>query len=367
MSSDFSTKGRSARELIPVPVLPMESIRSRSHADRNRGRMRIFSVCAAIALAALGAGTGVGAKIYDGVRVWLSPGKEAMIVPSGVLMRRPMAADLRKAIASATFPVVFPVGVPAGSRVYMVTLAPAERPSAITVSYQNEGAGLKYSFALLDPAVVAGDDVAVPANAGRPAHRARDHWRVGGEIVATGGDNLLPTGDLDRVKAAMSQASPADSLAATEAMLPTIVVLGDPVRLAIAEHYRPSSGRSVLLGQSEVRSIARLVKRRQPLLDWRITTIRKIVYAKGDISRGVARQSKVIAVSADGVRAIDAVLRSGGNARADCGCEILFNQPSSGTYWVWNIPMSSSGEATKFAVDARTFAVTTSPEGDARQ
>ena len=167
MGSDFSAMGRSARELIPVPPVPLQSIRGSSHRARARGRMQTIAACAAVSLCALGAGA--GAKMYHDAQVWLSGGKITATVHSGVLMHQPTAAELRKAIARATFPVVFPVGVPAGSRVYMVTLAPAERPSMITVSYQNERSGFKASFALLDPAVVDSNDASLPARIGAAA------------------------------------------------------------------------------------------------------------------------------------------------------------------------------------------------------
>ncbi|MDB5068972.1 MAG: hypothetical protein JWM87_83 [Candidatus Eremiobacteraeota bacterium] len=357
MDSDFSTMGRSARELIPVPALPLESIRSRSHRVRARGRMRAFVAFAAVSLCALGAVGGVGAKIYHGAQVWLSGGQVTSMVDSGILMRQPTAAELRNVIARATFPVVFPVGVPAGSRVYMVTLAPADHPSMITVSYQNDRSGFKASFALLDPAVVNSGDAALPGGSAPPL-RAAYHWRAGGETVAVL-KNLISLRDANRIEAAMAEASPAGSLAVTEAMLPKMTVLGATVRLAIAERYRSANGRSVLLDQAYLRTIPLLVQRGRPLIDSRIAYITQIAYAHGDIAKGVSRQPKDIAISAGGVRAVDAVLRSTGTAHdRDCGCEILFNQPSASVYWIWKIPFSGSAGVSKYSVDARTFAVT---------
>lgn len=367
MESDFSTMGRSARALIAVPDVPLDSIRSRSHAARARSRMETFGACAALALAAVGAGTGVGAKIYNEVHVWLSGGKSAVLIHSGVLMRHPMGAELRDAIAGATFPVVFPVGVPAGTRVDMVTVAPIGHPSSITISYQN-AAGFKTSFALLDPAVVSADAAQLPTGSVGIAVGPFEHWRVGGEIVLTRSTGAS-LADLNRIKAAMSTASPGDSLALTETMLPTVTVLGGTVRLGIAERYRPANGRSVLVDENSIRTIPGLVKRGAPLLDSRIDTITNITYKNGDISTGVGRPPKDIAVSAGGVRAIYAVLRSSGVAhgRYFCGCEMLFNQPNRSTYWVWQIPMSASSAVTKYSVDAKTFAVTPLAEGTTGQ
>jgi hypothetical protein len=356
MDSDFSAMGRSARELIPVPALPLDSIRSRSHRARSRGRMRAFVAFAAVSLCALGAVGGVGAKIYHDAQVWLSGGKVTSVVHSGILMRQPTAAELRNAIGHATFHVVFPVGVPAGSRVDMVTLAPADHPSMITVSYHNDRSDFKASFALLDPAVVDSSDAALPGGSAPPLREVY-HWRTGGETVAVF-KNVISLRDANRIEAAMAAASPAGSLALTESMLPKMTVLGATVRLAIAEQYRPRDGRSVLLDDAYLRTIPGLAEHGRPLVDSRIAYVTQIAYAHGDIAKGVARPAKDIAVSAGGVRAIDAVLRSSGTARyRDCGCEILFNQPRPSVYWVWNIPLSRPARVRKYSVDARTFAV----------
>ena len=322
-------------------------------------------VTSAICLAAVGTGAGVGAKIYDEMHVWLSGDKSAIVVHSGVIMRHPMGSELRDAIAHATFPVVFPVGVPAGTRVDMVILAPAGHPSYVTVSYQGK-AGFKASFALVDPAVVTADAAKLPTGPVGISHGTFSQWRAGGEIVAVRA-NSIPADDLNRIKAAMAATSPRDSLAITETMLPKITVLGGTVRLEIAERYRPPNGRSVLLDQAYTLMIPRLAKRSQPMLDSRIDTVDNVKYAKGDLaSAHRVKGPNVPAVSAGGVRAIDAVLRFNGDGRKrDCRCEVLFSQPSRTAYWVWSIPLSGPAAARKYTVDAKTFAVSAVPEGDA--
>ncbi|SRR5665213_17664 len=359
MSSDFSLTGRSAREQIPVPTLSMDSIRKRSHAAQTRARLRTFVTAAAVSLVVVGAGVGVGAKIYDGVHVWFSGNKVATVVHSLVFMRNPMASDLRTAIAHATFPVVFPAGIPAGTRVNRVMLAPLDRPSAITISYTNPG-GFNTTVVLLDPAVVDANAVQVPGGSMR-SPRTFSHWRVGGEIVVAGGE--ISAGDLNQIKAATSVASASESLAATEAMLPDIIVLGGTVRLEIAERLRPANGRSVLIDELNVRSIARLVKDRKPILDTRFSYADKIGNMNARIVKAVViRKPDVVAIPADGVRAIDAVLNSSGEraSRDRCGCEILFNQPNPSAYRIWKIPLSAASTVQTYSVDARTFAVTAS-------
>lgn len=359
MSFDFSAQARSARDLIPVPAVPMDAIRGRSNAARKRGRLRALVACAAIFVVAVGAGAGVGAKIYDGVRVRLAGGSAQMRMHSALMLRQPTASELRGVVARATFPVVFPAGLPAGTRVDAVYATPDGRPRAIFIRYLNP-AGDGGSFVLLDPDVVETDGAFLKASAS--LGDAYD-WRVGGEIVLTGKNSISPDG-VARVKAAMANVSPAQSLAATEAMLPTVTVLGDPVRLQIAERIRPQNGRSVLLSPNELRSISRLAKRRAPVLDSRTFHLTRIPYANGQIDyrKARGRRSTAIGVSASGVRAIDAVLRSAGGAKR-CGCEILFNQPNGTTYWVWTISMSGPAVAKKYAVDARTLIAEPAPAG----
>jgi hypothetical protein len=362
MASDFSTLGRSARALIPVPDVPLDSIRRRSHAARTRSRAALFAACAAVALGAASVGTGVGAKISSGVQVWLSGGKSTLAVHSGVIMRYPTASELRSAIAGATFPVVFPVGIPAGSNVWMVTSAPAGHPSVITVSYEN-GAGFKPAFALVDPAVVDTDGASLPSGSALPPLQATYHFRVGGELVLSL-EKYISADDLNRIKDAMTNATPRESLALTEAMLAKMTILPGNLRIKAAERYRPPSGRSVLLEGAYLRTIPDLVKHHQPLLDRRIARVSNVKYANGDLASAVVQPPTAVAISAGGVRAIDAVFLSAHEARSrnDCGCEVLFNEPTDGaTYQLWKIPLSSPGAVRHYSVDAKTFAVTLLP------
>ena len=354
MSSDFSAAGRTARELIPVPELPLQSIRRRSRAAAKNGRFGIIAACASVAIALVVAGTGVGAKLYDGVRVWLTGSKIEMSIHSGVIMREPDAVLLRREMAHATFPMVFPVGLPAGTRVQMVTLTPLGRPSVVSISY--EGPHFKSGLTIVDPAVVDSGDGIGPDGTG-PVIKNAQHWRVGGEVVVVRGGSI-PARYLDDIKAAMADSSPSASLAATEALLPKVVVVGGDVRLGVAEQLRPAGGRSVLIGKQGVESIPGLVTHAQPLLDRRVWHLSSITYRNGDISTASMTKADGIAVSADGVRAIGTVLRSRTKGASGCACEVLFYQPNASAYWIWTIPLQASGEPRKYTVDARTFAVT---------
>ena len=297
--------------------------------------------------------------------MWLAGGKSTVAVHSGIIIHYPTASELRGVIANATFPVVFPVGVPAGSTVYLVTAAPAGRPSVITISYEN-GQGFKPAFALVDPAVVDTNAASLPTGTALPPLQATYHFRVGGELVLAL-QKYISADDLNRIKDAMSNATPRESLALTEAMLAKMTVFPGNLRLNVAERYRPSSGRSVLLEGAYLRTIPDLVKHHQPLIDRRIARVSNVKYAKGDLASAVVQPPTAVAISAAGLRAIDAVFRSPDEAgnRRDCGCEVLFNQPNDGAaYQLWKIPLSSAAAVRHYSVDATTFKVTLVPRSE---
>jgi hypothetical protein len=356
MHSDFSARGKSARELIPVPALAMDSIRSRSHAAGARDRIRAFAACGALSIGALGAAAGFHQQISDGVRVWFSGTQAAVAIRSFTMVRNPTAADLRSVAARATFPIVFPVGVPAGTQLTRMFFAPADHPNFVFVEYHNARANSNTSFTLLDSTAINPSDVALPAAPLRTPAGALRQWRAGAETV------LGPRND-DRIETAMANASPSESLAAAETMTRRIVVLGGTPGIAdIAEHLAPPGDRSVLLGPERLTVIPGLVKSNEPLFDSRTVYLSNIpsVHGQPDYSKATLTFPHVIAVSAGGVRAIDAVLRASGEPGDACACEILFNERESAprTYRIWKIPVAPGATASAYTVDAATFAVT---------
>jgi len=357
MSSDFSAQGRSVRALIDVPEVPIASIRARSRASRAQERMRIAAACAALLVAVVvGAGTGAGAKLYSSVRVWLSGGKAAVTVSSFDGVREPTSAELRNAIARATFPVVLPTGFPDGTRVTQVFSAPAGHPSALVISYANDRTGMKAGFALVDPAVVeiGGQLMTMQGASATDTYS----WRAGHEVVLVPKKHLSAA-EADTIKAAMQNATPADTLAATVPMLPTVIVLGDTGRLQLAERYRAQNGHSILIDHNQVRSIAGLARQGAPLRDMRVMHVTEFPYVNGvpDYAHVKGWNARTVAVPPGGVRAIGAVLRSahGAGGNGDCNCEVLFNQTSPAAYAIWTISLSGPAEVQHYTVDARTL------------
>lgn len=357
MDSSFSATGKAARELIPVPELPMDLIRVRSRRATTRDRVRALIVYFAIGIAVLGAGAAVGQKLYDGVRVWLSGGKAALNISSFVMVREPTALDLRHVVERASFPIVFPVRLPTGTRMTMLIFAPSGRPNFVEVDYHNERANFNVGFALIDSAAINTNEATLPTGIWRTTRSYR--WQVGREAVLFPKFAHAPLNDVDRIKLAMMETSAANSLAFTDTTLRKVVVLGVRPELAdVAEHYAPLRGRSVLLDPELTGRIPNMVRQDKPVVDDRVIYLTNIptVHGEPDYSKATLRWPRVILISSAGVQAINAVLHFN-SAQRNCHCAILFNQPDPATYWVWKLPLSAAVGVKKYAVDAKTLAV----------
>jgi hypothetical protein len=357
MLSEFGFAGKAARNAIAVPALSIESIRRRARAGSMRERVRGLAAVVTIAIALLGAGV-VGAKIYGGIEIWLKGDEGSVAVHSLVMVRNPRPDELRQIAASATFPVVFPVGVPAGSRILRVMYSPADHPSSINVDYGFDPS-FRAGFLIIDPSLVHNAEQPGATRSG-PVY----HWRVGRQIVIVP-KRVISQSDVARVQVAMAASSPTESLNAAIAMLPRVWTLGaGGMRMSIAERLAPKPGLSVLLDSQWVRSIAQRRARGEALRDQRTITIAHIPNAGGvpeyAKATGISMQN-VMVVSVGGVRGIDAVLSASGTNRADCACEVLFYQPNTAAYWVWIIPTTGPEVARKYTVDAATLAVSPQP------
>jgi hypothetical protein len=350
MQSEFSMAGKLARDRIAVPELSMDVIRRRSHAAAATWRIQALAACAALTIAALSVGIGFSANAYNGLRVWLSGGKVGMTVSSLEFVRQPMAAELRAIVRRATFPVTFPVGLPHDGGGMDFVITPPGHPSAIMISYKTD------SIALLDPSIVDGEKL-LP---GTPTETVY-HWIVNGELVLVTSRGISPA-QADQMKAAMSDISPAESLAAVERLLPTVMVLGNTRANALtsAERLAPAGSLSVLIEPEHVRSLWQLAANGQALTDSRNLSVEKLATKNGraDLTSGVWTRTKKVAVPPNGVRAIVEALRASGVKQgALCDCALLYNPPSEGAYRVWTISKSPGGNVTAYSVDTTTLAV----------
>jgi hypothetical protein len=101
--SDFSTTAKSARAAIPVPEVPLESIRSRSRTLGNRDRLRMLVACGVIALAAIAAGA-LSLKLYGGIQFWFSGDRRVGLFHSLTFVDLPNVNDLHSITAKARVP-----------------------------------------------------------------------------------------------------------------------------------------------------------------------------------------------------------------------------------------------------------------------
>jgi hypothetical protein len=355
MHSDFSATGRSALERLAVPPLHMGAIRAAVRKSEIRDRVRAIAACVALA-GAVGA-AGLGEKIYDGIHVWLHGSNAVVQVRSMSMTWGPSSADIRNAISTATFPVIFPVGLPAGTRVTRFTTAPAQHPNTIVIEYLNKSAHFNAGFTLIDSRAVSIDSTRAPSVGIQFGDVYR--WRIGGEMVIVS-EQAISALDARRISTEMKNTTPGGSLAVTERLLWKTIVLGKSHEAAdIADDLAPPGSRSVLLDRSHMALVPDLAMHGKPMLDSRTVWLSNIPSVNGqpDYSKATLEWPDVIAIPANGVRAIDAVLRSPGVARDGC-CAILFKQRDPSTFWIWEIPMKAPGNVSKFSVDARTFAVT---------
>ena len=359
MPSNFSESGKCMQAAIPVPELPVASIRNRLRAANARNHSRVRIACALAAITALGSGSVLAAMKYGGVRIWLSGDKAAVAMNSFAYLQNPNAADLRRLTSDATFAVVLPVGIPKGMHMNSLLFSPADHPNFIEVRYRNAKTdGRSGQFLLFDSSIVNhGDAPTLPNGKKLPLGQVA-HWSIGQETVIVAG-----AGRGAETKAAMSGTTPAESMAQTLPLLYRITVLADQDKLAdAAQAIAPSEGRSVLLDRDYLSEIASLAQLHKPLVFVRGTMFDTypMIGGKPDFGHAKRHSTTETAVSTNGVRAIAAVLASnvcgtGARRARDFTCEMLINERSGRAYSVWVLPLNASTPPAKYLVDSRTF------------
>lgn len=357
MPFDFRAMSKAAREAIVVPDVHIEDIRSRARAESLQIRARILAAGIAACVVVAGASMAFGGKVYQGVRLWLNHGKVRVSVSSLVMMRYPMMPDVLSMTRRATFPIIYPVGIPAGSRIDMALFAPQDHPNAVDISYHNERAHFDVGFLVFDSSAVEATGTP-PLGVSMSIAGGVYQWSVGRETVIVPKSHISSE-DANRVRAAMMAATPAGSLNGLMPMLRHVSVQDPASALEqVAERYAPPSGQSVLLEPHELLQIPQLVRDAKPWLDQRTVYLSDIplVHGEPDYSKAKLSWPKVPVITVAGVRAIAAVLQATGPA--DCSCGILFHQLSARTYWIWEIPVRPSAPVQRFSVDAKTLTIT---------
>lgn len=356
MLSDFSAMAKRAEAQITIPSAPLDRIRQCASSRRQRGKVRTLVFSAVITLAM--AGTAAAFGVYSGVQVWFSGNKAAIVVQSFAMVNYPKEADLRAVLSRATFPVVLPAGLPAGTHLWRLQYAPSDHPNAIFLEYRNDAVKFRADFALFDSAAV---------NAGSPPSMAMTQpggiykWQSGRETVVVL-KRAIHAADAKRISGAMLHATPAETLAATLPMLSTATIMDkSPHAGEVAARYVPAIGRTFVLGPHYPGEIARLAKRDKPLLDSRTVFLTNIPPKNGqpDYANATLKWPHVVAIPANGVRAIDAVYRAA-HIAGNCACMTFFNEkPGAPTYRVWILHGTPpSATLHKYTVDGNTLAVT---------
>lgn len=356
MQSDFSASAKAARAALLVPELPMDSIHRRSRAIGRNDRIRSFAAGGAIALGAVGA-SALGMKLYDGIGVWLSGDRAAVVARSFAIENAPMPADLKALSDRATFPVVYPAGLPSGARLARVIYAPFDRPSQIVVSYRDMRGNFNAGFALIDSRTL-GSGLALLPNGSPAGYGKVRQWRAGAETVIVS-DNVLSPDVARAVRTAMQRVTPAQSLQLAESSAWNVRLLGGSDAAALAAERLSPGG--VLVDRGNLAQIPSLARTHAPLMRPRALYLTGIPYVNGEpqYQRATVDAVREVAIPANGVRAIAAVMGAAASNGAQRGCcEIYYTAPANGRYEIWTVPVAGTEAARKYAVDAATYSVT---------
>lgn len=358
MHADFSTAAKAARAQLSVPAVDLREIQERARSRGLKERFRAIAVSAAFALGALGTAAALAANA-GGMRVWLFGDKAAIAIDSFADTYGPTMNDLRAVTASATFPVVLPVGVPRTSRMMLITYSPADHPNVIWISYIDPATHRNTGVLIVDSRSIATSEASLPANMGRITSDA-SKWTAGKETVIVG-KRYMSAGAVQRLKDAMISSDPASSLAANAPSLARIPVLPRGLGFEyeqLGDRYAPANGRSVMLLAPVLRQIPELARDGKPLPDLRTVYVTHVPAAHGEpnYSKATVRFPKAVALAPAGVRAVDAVVRSSRITPA-CKCAILLNERPGSAYRVWVIDLARPERAKQYSVDPATLKV----------
>lgn len=190
MPSKFEVTCRSARSLIAVPDIPFDAIRNGARRANSARPKRRFGFGAAV-LAGLSIIAAAAATELLGVRIFFDPtGPMHIFITGGNNVPNPTRADFQAAIDQMTFPVLLPVGLPAGTT--PINLSRAAK-SALFITYNLPGQWRRSNHLL--EVVLADPRVVTTKNAPAPHMRAEFEYGgtagTGGVLWHVGGEDLI--------------------------------------------------------------------------------------------------------------------------------------------------------------------------------
>ena len=328
MLSKFAATGRNVRDRITVPTLPLAAIHAGAQAQAARARVHSFVLFTAMAAAALGAGTGLAAN-YGGIRILFSGNRSAAIIHSFTIVRDPMAADLARVTKAASFPIVLPLGLPAGTQITMIAYAPEDHPTTVIVQYHNGAAHPGVTLAATS--TLGSGSAQLPM--GSTALNQVYHWQIGPETVLVPKAHMSPQA-ATRMRKAMQRATPASSLAATGTMLSKVLVLDAPPDVVARAQRYASTRNALLLGPPAVRRLHDIVKRGQALFDTRAAFLSNIHTNNGapDYRNVTVHWPRHVLLSPAAARSVDATIRA--KQLQNCACAVLIRHSADGAYVV---------------------------------
>lgn len=217
MQSNFDITCKCARELLHVPAIPMDAIRTRARETerpaRGRRRTLVAGLLAGLSIVAVATATEL-----LGARIAFDPhGPTRVYAIGGKMVPHPTRDDFRAAVDGMNFPVVLPVGLPPHTN---ATALFRIAKNALFISYDLPGAWRRSNhmlqIAVADPRIVTTGS-ALPAihmpmsfETGGPVANGAQLWHIGAEDVIVLSNTMTPA-ERTHLKNAMAAAVAAHS------------------------------------------------------------------------------------------------------------------------------------------------------------
>jgi len=184
------------------------------------------------------------------------------------------------------FPVVLPVGIPAGVRVTTISVSPVRNPSLVSVHYEG-GVSKVRAFDRRRAAIVDSQGAPVRTLQGRRRRLPSIGPRPGSGLSFRRPER---TRGRPRQKRRWPRPHQPTASRRRNRCCPSSSCSGRPCGWC-SRAVSPRDGSSVLVGQNGLRGLQRLIAQGKPLADDRTWTITQLVYANNDIKSAVMRKS----------------------------------------------------------------------------